>query len=139
MGFDKNKYLERVLTSYKMSHVQNKMDKYIQKRNEVKDALDEKYNSKRVTRAINSGSYAKYDAVNVKFDIDVCQPFKRDSFDTLEEMADDVYDFFANEYEDDELVGYKTKKQRVSIGLTFLIDGEEIEMDVVPGRELIQV
>jgi len=138
MALNKSKYLGRVLKSFKMSHVQDKMDKYIKKREKVKDALDEKYNGKKVTRAINSGSYAKHTAINVKFDIDVCQPFLRDSFETLEEMADDVYDYFMNEYEDDYLVKYKTKKQRVSVGLTFLIDGEEIGMDIVPGRELNQ-
>ncbi len=138
MGFDKSKYLKRVLNSYKMSHVQEKMDKYILKREKVKDSLDDKYNGKKATRAINSGSYAKHTAINVKFDIDVCQPFQRNSFDTLEEMADDVYNYFMEEYEDEDLVKYKTKKQRVSVGLTFLIDGEEIEMDIVPGRELLK-
>ncbi|NJO88187.1 MAG: hypothetical protein HC831_03865 [Chloroflexia bacterium] len=126
------------MDSYKMSHVQIKMDKYIKKREEIKDALDEKYNGKKASRAINSGSYAKHTAVNVKFDIDVCQPFLRSSFETLEAMADDVFDFFMNDYEDSELVKYKTKKQRVSVGLTFLIDGEEVGMDIVPSRELLE-
>jgi len=119
-----------------MSHVQSKMDKYIGKREKVKDALEEKYSDKKVTRAINSGSYAKHTAINEKFDIDICQPFKSNSFSTLEQMADDVFDFFYNEFKDDDLIRYKTRKQRVSTGITFLIDGEEISMDIVPGREL---
>lgn len=138
MSFDKNKYLGRVLESYKMKHVDDLMEKYKDKREEVKDALDVKFSTEKVTRAINSGSYAKHTAINKKFDIDLCQPFKYKGFDTLEEMADAVFNYFNNEYDDKDLVKYKTRKQRVSTGLTFLIDGDEIQMDVVPARELAE-
>ena len=136
MSFDKSEHLNDVLESYKMKHVQDLMDKYIKKRNQVKDALDKKYSDKKATSAINSGSYAKHTAINIKFDIDLCQPFKYGSFSTLEEMADDVYNYFKNEYKDNELAKYAIRKQRVSTGLTFYIDGQEVKMDVVPGREL---
>lgn len=136
MSLNKSKYLQQVLESYRMSHVADIMEKYIEKREVVKDALVEQFKDQIVTRAINSGSYAKHDAINIKFDLDVCQPFKRNSFDTLEEMADAVFNFFNEEFEDDDLVKYKTRKQRVSTGITFVIDGDEIQMDIVPGREL---
>lgn len=134
MATDKSKHLDCVLKSHKMSNVQDLLDKYLKKRDEVKDALDSKYASKKATSAINSGSYAKHTAINTKFDIDICLPFLRDSFDTLEAMADDVYDYFDSEYEDDELI--YNRKQRVSVGLIFQIDGEQIDMDVVPAREI---
>lgn len=134
---NKNNYLNRVLESYRMSHVNDLMAKYVEKREVVKNALQEKFKDQIATRAINSGSYAKHDAINTKFDLDVCQPFKRDAFSTLEEMADAVFDFFYSEFEDDDLVTYKTRKQRVSTGITFVIDGDEIQMDIVPGRELL--
>lgn len=134
MATDKSKHLDCVLKSHKMSNVQDLLDKYLKKRDEVKEALDSKYASQKATSAINSGSYAKHTAINTKFDIDICLPFLRGSFDTLEAMADDVYDYFDSEYEDDELI-YK-RKQRVSIGLTFQMDGEQIDMDVVPAREI---
>lgn len=138
MNLNKNKHLEDVLASHKMSHVDDLLTKYKKKRNEVKDALAEKFKDEIVTRAINSGSYAKHDAINIKYDLDLCQPFKRNSFDTLEEMANAVFYYFNNEYEDDDLVKYKTRKQRVSTGITFVVDGDEIQMDIVPGRELIK-
>jgi len=138
MSFNKNKHLDRVLESYKMKHVDDLMEKYKKKREEIKDALEEKFYDEKVTRAINSGSYAKHTAINKKFDIDICQPFKYQSFDTLEEMADSVYDYFNTEYEDEDLIKHKTRKQHVSTGLTFLLDGEQIQMDVVPGRELAE-
>jgi hypothetical protein len=136
MSLNKSKYLQQVLESYRMSHVADLMEKYIEKREVVKDAMVEQFKDQIVTRAINSGSYSKHDAINIKFDLDVCQPFKRKAFDTLEEMADAVFNFFNEEFEDDDLVKYKTRKQRVSTGITFVIDGDEIQMDIVPGREL---
>jgi len=138
MNFDKNKYLDRVLESHKMKHVNYLMEKYKNKREEVKDSLEEKFSDGKVTRAINSGSYAKHTAINTKFDIDISQPFKYKKFDTLKDMADAVFDYFNNEYEDEDLIRYKTRKQQVSTGLTFVIDGDEIQMDVVPGRELAE-
>lgn len=134
MATDKSKHLNCVLESHKMKNVQDLMDKYLKKRDEVKEALDEKYVNEKATSAINSGSYAKHTAINTKFDIDICLPFLRNSFSSLEEMADNVYDYFNSEYEDDDLL--YTRKQRVSIGLMFQIDGEQIDMDVVPGREI---
>lgn len=136
MSLNKGKYLQQTLESYKMKHVSDLMEKYIVKREIVKDTLAEKFKDQIVTRAINSGSYAKNDAINTKFDLDVCQPFKRNAFSTLEEMADAIFDFFNEEFEDNDLVGYATRKQRVSTGITFVIDGDEIQMDIVPGREL---
>lgn len=137
MILNKGKYLQQVLESYKMKHVSELMEKYIEKREIVKDALAGKFKYQIVTRAINSGSYAKHDAINTKFDLDVCQPFKRNAFDTLEDMADTVFDFFNEEFEDVDLAAYATRKQRVSTGITFVIDGDAIQMDIVVGRELI--
>lgn len=134
MATDKSKHLDCVLESHKMSNVQDLLNKYLKKRDEVKNALDLKYLTQKATSAINSGSYAKHTAINTKFDIDICLPFLRSSFNTLEEMADDVYNYFNIEYDDDELI--KKRKQRVSIGLTFQMDGEQIDMDVVPAREI---
>ncbi len=135
MATNKSKHLSEVLTSHKMGKVQEKMDKYIQKKNEVKDALDTKYSDKLATSPIDSGSLAKYTAINKKFDIDLCAPFMRGSFNTLKDMADELFRYFDEEYQDDQLLK-PVKKQRVSIGLEFNIDGEVIGMDVIPGREI---
>ena len=131
---NKNEHLNCVLSSLKMGNVDKLMKKYKGKRDEVKEALDLKYSSEKETSPINSGSYAKHTAINTKFDIDICIPFKRDSFNTLEEMANEVYRYFKKEYDDDELKN--VRKQRVSTGLNFNIDGDEIDMDIVPGRAI---
>jgi hypothetical protein len=133
MTTDKNKHLDCVLTSHKINKKQDLLDKHIFKRTEVKEALEEKYGSD-MYAPFNSGSYAKNTAVNSKFDFDLIAPFKRDAFATLEEMYNSVYDFLNEKYK----LKATVRRQKVSIGLIFLENGEEIKIDVVPGRELNQ-
>lgn len=133
MSTDKNKHLRDVLDSHKMSKEQKLLDKHVKKRNGITEALQEKYGSD-LYAPFNSGSYAKHTAVNKKFDFDVVAPFKRNAFDTLEAMYNDVYDFLYDKYKGEASV----RKQKVSIGLEFYADsdGDVVKIDVVPGREL---
>lgn len=135
MATDKNKHLDCVLNSHKISKEQKLLDKFIEKREEVKTALQDKYGSN-LYDLFNSGSYAKNTAVNKKFDFDLMAPFKKDAFNTLEKMYNDVYDFLYEQYKNEATV----RKQKVSIGLDFNVDadGDIIKIDVVPGRELNQ-
>lgn len=135
MATDKNKHLEEVLTSHKISKEQDLLDKHVKKRDEVVSALQEKYGSN-LYNPFNSGSYAKHTAVNKKFDFDVINPFKRNAFSTLKEMYNDVHDFLYEKYKSVATV----RKQKVSIGLDFYPDedGHSIKIDIVPGRELTQ-
>lgn len=135
---DKSKHLESVITTHQITKEKGLLDKHIQKKNEVKEALEEKYGSN-IYAPFNSGSYAKNAAINTKFDFDLVSPFKRNAFGangTLKEMYEDVYDFLYEKYKNEAEV----KKQKVSIGLEFYADkeGDKIRIDVVPGRELNQ-
>ena len=139
MATDKQKHLEKVLETNHINKHSN-IDKFVSKKNEVKSALNQKFCKEKASNSIDSGSYAKNTAINKKFDIDCCIPFLKkepntdqNGFSSLKEMYDAVYDYFKDEYEDEELID--VRKQRVSIGLLFEIDGEEFNMDVVPGRE----
>lgn len=135
MDISKHDYLEKVLESHKMKHVDDFVSKHTTKRDEIRSELQSNYTGKIYT-PINSGSYAKHTAINSKFDLDIVVPFKRDAFDTLEEMFDSVHDFLYDKYKDEATV----RKQKVSIGLEFYPDedGEIINLDIVPGRELNQ-
>ena len=129
-----NQYLDCVLQSYKMSHVQNEMVLYQQKRDKVKEALEKEFRDQLAGNPINSGSYAKHTAINIKYDLDLAAPFKRNSFSTLEEMYETVFRFFQTTFFDAQLIG--KRRQRVSVGLTFQVGNQQVEIDVVPGREL---
>lgn len=136
MATDKNKHLDCVLNSHKISKEQELYDKHITKKDAVKEALEAKYGSD-LYSPFNSGSLAKNTAVNTKFDIDLVAPFKRNAFDTLEKMYSAVYDFLYEKYNGK---GASVRKQKVSIGIEFNQDedGHVIKIDVVPGRELNQ-
>jgi hypothetical protein len=135
MAVDKKTHLENALETHRMSQINDLVGKYKAKREEVKNALVEKYVDK-AYEIFNSGSFKKHTAINIKFDLDLVIPFKRNSFDTLEKMFDDVYDFLYEKYKDEATV----KKQKVSIGITFDADddGDVVCIDVTPGRELNQ-
>ncbi len=133
MDLDKSNYLSEVLDTHKMSHISSLLDKYREKRQGIKEAIQEKYGTD-IYGPLNSGSYAKHTAINTKFDLDVAIPFQKDSFSTLEEMFEDIFDFLYDKYSDEATV----RKQKVSIGIEFFADndGDVISIDIVPGREL---
>ncbi|GGZ56488.1 SMODS domain-containing nucleotidyltransferase [Mesonia mobilis] len=130
---EKSDYLLNVLETHKMKKIENLLSKYKDKREEIKNEIESEYQNK-IYSPFNSGSYAKHTAINCKFDLDIVVPFKKDSFNTLKEMFDNLYDFLIDKYGNDAIV----RKQKVSIGITFDSDedGDEIDIDVVPGREL---
>jgi len=135
MTLNKNDHLQNVLETHRMSHIDELLNKYKTKRNEIKEDLEENY-SDTIYSPFNSGSFAKHTAINKKFDLDLVIPFKRNSFDTIESMFQDVFDFLSEKYA---ATGKAhVRKQKVSIGVRFYADndGDEINIDVVPGREL---
>lgn len=144
MSTNKNEHLKKVLDTHDINKVEH-LSKFIEKKNKVKDALNKKFSDQKASNSIDSGSYAKNTAINTKFDIDCCIPFKKKTpgkndekgFESLNEMFDEVYKYLKNEYtkEDDDISKDNVRKQKVSIGMKFDIDGEEFDMDVVPGRE----
>lgn len=135
MAVEKQLHLQEVLETLRMSHIDELISKYQTKRNEIKAALEENY-SDNIYAPFNSGSFAKHTAVNTKFDLDLVVPFKRNSFETIESMFQDVFDFLEEKYGRTGIA--EVRKQKVSIGVRFYAndDGEEINIDIVPGREL---
>lgn len=129
---DKDLHLSKVLESHKMDKIESLVEKHKVKRTEIKKHLKQHYKDK-IYNIIDSGSFAKHTAVNTKFDLDIVAPFKRNSFGTLQEMLDDVFDVLKKKYKDIATV----KKQTVSVGITFDEDedGDVVQIDVVPGRE----
>lgn len=124
-------HLNDVLETHRMIHIEDLLTKYKTQRDEIKKTLVEEYSSN-IYSVFNSGSFAKHTGINSKFDLDVVIPFKRDSFSTLELMFNNVFEFLEDKYKDVATV----RKQKVSIGVVFYEDN--INIDVVPGRELSQ-
>lgn len=135
---DKSLHLDSVIKTHQITKEEQLLTKHKDKNKEVKEALEEKYESN-ICSPFNSGSYAKNTAMNTKFDFDMVCPFKRNTFGsngTLKQMYEDVFDFLYEKYKDEANV----RKQKVSIGIEFFADedGDVVKIDVVPGRELNQ-
>jgi len=135
MAVEKPSHLQESLETHRMSHIDELTSKFKIKRDEIKEALEQEY-ADNIYNPFNSGSFAKYTAINTKFDLDLVAPFKRNSFDTIESMFEEVYDFLEKKYGQNGIA--HVRKQKVSIGVRFYADedGDEINIDVVPGREL---
>ena len=133
MATDKNKHLECVHESHKISKEEALLNKHLEYRKKVKEVMEAQYSS-RMYAPFNSGSYAKNTAINTKFDFDMMVPFKRNAFDTLKQMYEDVFSFLSKHYAG----AAKVRPQKVSVGLEFYDNGDTIKIDVVPGRELKQ-
>ncbi len=133
MGINKNQHLECVLKSHNIENDKDLIDKYREKRDEIKQKLSEKFNGDIFT-PLNSGSLKKHTAINLKFDLDIVIPFKKGII--LSDMFDSIYKYFDEEYrkEDDSLIG--VHKQKVSIGLQFQVESQLLNLDIVPGKEI---
>ena len=134
MSIDKNKHLDCVLKSHNIENDEEHMKAYRAKRDQVREDLKAKY-AEIIYRLIHSGSYKKRTAINIKFDMDLVIPFKKDS-DTLKNLYNDLYDYFNVEYREIDSTLMNVKKQKVAIGLEFLVDGKVLDLDIVPGREI---
>ena len=133
MLMNESEYLKRVLESHRMKHVEGRVAKFKSRQSEIKKAIEGYYGDD-TYGCFSSGSFAKHTATNIKFDLDMVVPFKKARFSTLQEMFDDVYRFLNEKYGSVASI----RKQKVSIGIVFHadIDGDRVEIDVVPGREL---
>ena len=135
---NKGEYLESTVKTYKISKEEDLLNKYKGKNQQVKDDLKAEYGDK-LYQPFNSGSYAKHTAINTRFDFDLVAPFKKNAFGsngTLEDTYTKTYDFLYDKYSSAATI----RKQRVSIGVVFDTDsdGDQVCIDVVPGRELNQ-
>ena len=118
---EQHQYLERVLSKYNLTEKQ--IESLQNKRKGVEEFLRSRYGSK--IQSVNySGSYAKQTAINLKYDLDICVFFHRESFTTVAEMYSSVYETMRS-------YGQVTK-QKVSIRLS---SGSE-SIDVVPARRI---
>jgi hypothetical protein len=134
MALDKNKHLDCVLKSHNIENNESLMKAYRAKRDEVREDLKAKYTDS-IYRILHSGSYKKRTAVNIKFDMDLVIPYKKNT-DTLEQLYNDLYTYYDTEYRKKDTTLLSVKRQKVAIGLEFLVDGHLLDLDIVPGREI---
>lgn len=115
-----NEYLEKLLEDNKIP--EEELNNIRAKRDEVETKLRGHFGDKILTIKY-SGSIAKKTAINASKDLDLAVHFKKDSYGSLKQMYEDVYDLLCQHY-------IAVQKQNVSIGLSLE------NVDVVPGRRI---
>jgi hypothetical protein len=130
--FNSDDYVKKILTE---EHLKANPDAYksvIAYREKVKQWMVDKFGNKLASFPENTGSFYKRTAIASNYDLDIVLPFKRSSYNSLEEMYNDVYEVVGKAFGDRATVTKQTK----AIGLTFENNGNPIHFDVVPGREI---
>lgn len=101
-----------------------------EKADKLVDLLKVKLGDKLVGEPMRLGSTEHGTALADNFDIDICLPFKTDSFSTTSQMYDHLYDCV------EELIGsqsiIESREQKKSIGIILKLRGEERKIDLVP-------
>ncbi|MFL0171650.1 hypothetical protein, partial [Tenacibaculum maritimum] len=124
---DEVNYLLSVIGSYEPDEI----DKIVYRKGyKIKNAINKEYNHDLLGKATNQGSVAQGTSLSGLSDLDILVKFKKTSFSSLNSMFNSIHDFFKYNFKDSELVN--VRKQKVSIGLTFNIDGHYETIDVVP-------
>lgn len=132
LPYNSNEYLKKVLNQENINSDPNLLINVLNIRNEILEWLTDIYYSKLVEVPQNIGSFNRRTAILSDFDIDIVLPFKKNAFNTLEEMFNDVLETIKSNYGSTASVS-RFKK---AIGLAFEIDGNDIFIDIVPGREI---
>lgn len=135
MAMDKNKHFDCVLASHNIENDAELMKAYRGKRDQVREDLKTKFSGK-FFRMIHSGSYKKWTAINIKFDMDLVIPFKRDT-DTLKNLYNAIFEYFDVDYRKIDRTLINVKRQKVAVGLEFMVNNKVLDLDIVPGREIV--
>ncbi|MDF2452771.1 MAG: nucleotidyltransferase [Bacteroidota bacterium] len=132
LPFSSDEYLKRILTEESFKSDPVLLQKVLNFRETIKRSLVDIYGDKLVSPPENTGSFHKKTAINSNYDLDIVLPFKKNGYDSLELMYNDVYDKLGAKYSS---IG-KVSKQTRAIGLSFNYDDIDINFDIVPGREI---
>lgn len=132
LSFNSDDYVKRVLTEENLKANPTALKNVVAHREKVKNWMLEKFGYNLVALPEDTGSFYKRTAIASNYDLDIVLPFKRSSYNSLQEMYYDVYEVMRKAFSDRATVTKQTK----AIGLTFENNGNPIHFDVVPGREI---
>jgi len=132
LPFNSDDYVKKILTEEHLKANPAAFKSVVAARERVKQWMVDKFGNKLVALPEDTGSFYKRTAIASNYDLDIVLPFKRSSYNSLEEMYYDVYEVVGKEFGGRATVTKQTK----AIGLTFENNGNPIHFDVVPGREI---
>ena len=132
LPFSSDEYVKKILTEEHLKANSAAFKSVVAHREKVKQWLVDKFGNKLVAVPEDTGSFYKRTAIASNYDLDIVLPFRKNSYNTLEEMYYDVYEVVGKAYGKNATVTKQTK----AIGITFELEESQIHFDVVPGREI---
>lgn len=131
-SFNSDEYLNVVLRTENLKENPVLLNNAISVRDKLKFWAVDNFSDKLISLPENTGSFVKRTANANSFDIDVLLPFRKNSFNTLEEMYEWTFEKLYDKFGDQVKIDRGTK----AISMTFEKNGHAINFDVVPGREI---
>lgn len=132
LPFNSDDYLKKILTEEHLKANPSVFNRVITYREKVKQWSVDKFGNKLAALPEDAGSFYKRTAIGSNYDLDIVLPFKKSSYNSLEEMYYDVYETVGESFGEMATITKQTK----AIGITFENKGNPIHFDVVPGREI---
>lgn len=132
LPFNSDDYVKKIMTEEHLKANPAAYKSVIAVREKVKEWMVDKFGNKLVALPEDTGSFYKRTAIASNYDLDIVLPFKRSSYNSLEEMYYDVYEVVGKAFWNKATI----TKQTRAIGITFENYGNPIHFDVVPGREI---
>ncbi|MBL7871175.1 MAG: hypothetical protein JNM78_06155 [Cyclobacteriaceae bacterium] len=132
LPFSSDEYLRKLLTSESLKSKPSIFQKVLLRRERVKQLLTDRFHKKLVAPPEDSGSFHKRTAIASNYDLDIIVPFKKTSFNNLENMFEDVHEVIDNSFGHEATVTKQTK----AISIAFDEETEPVYFDIVPGREI---
>jgi hypothetical protein len=130
--FDPDEYLLKLDAIENINSHPETYDKVIAFRNNIKSRLWDLFRDQMVCKPVDTGSFRKRTANISNYDLDIILPMRRNSFSSLQEMYDYVFNALGRTFDNNVVI----RKQTKAIALIFSVDGYDIYCDVVPGREI---
>lgn len=131
-SFNSDEYLKNVLRTESLRENPKLLENALFFRDKLKLWMVDNIAHKLVSVPENTGSFIKRTANANGFDVDIVLPYRRDSFQNLEEMYNWTHDKLKAEFGNIA----KVRKNTKAISILFEKNGYEINFDIVPGREI---
>lgn len=132
LPFNSDEYLTRLLTEESLRADNALLTCVLNYRKELISWLQRRFQNKLISQPENTGSFFKRTAIQSKYDIDILLPFARNSFPTLKDMYYEVYEILERSFGEKAIV----RKQTKAIALAVNVGNQEVNFDIVPGREI---
>jgi hypothetical protein len=132
LPFNSNRYLQKVLSEEYLRNDPIYFETLLSKREAIRNWIIQEFRDELAGYPEYGGSLSKGTAIGSIYDADIIIPFKKFSYYSLQSMFESVYKTVCRKFGRHARIEKGTK----AIELTFDNNGNDISIDLVPGREI---